>query len=77
MCKLHETLAGEFERRTNLPKPKGNEESPGCRNMSKLSSEEREILEALEKDELKRSKKAAITQKRHQEFAEAMFRKDA
>lgn len=45
--------------------------------MSKLSAEEREILEAYEKEELKRSKNAAETQKRHQEYAEAMFRKDA
>lgn len=45
--------------------------------MSKLSSEEREILEAFEKGKLKRSKKAANTQKRHQEYAEAMFKKDA
>ena len=43
----------------------------------KLSSEEREILEAFEKGKLKRSKKAASTQKRHQEYAEAMFKKDA
>ena len=45
--------------------------------MSKLSSEEREILEAFEKGKLKRSKNAANTQKRHQEYAEAMFKKDA
>ncbi len=45
--------------------------------MSKLSSEEREILEAFEMGKLKRSKKAASTQKRHQEYAEAMFKKDA
>ena len=45
--------------------------------MSKLSSEEREILEAFEKGKLKRSKKAANTQKRHQEYAEATFKKDA
>lgn len=45
--------------------------------MSKLSKEEREILEAFEKGKLKRSKKAANTQKRHQECAEAMFKKDA
>ena len=45
--------------------------------MSKLSKEEREILEAFEKGKLKRSKKAANTQKRHQEYAEAMFKKDA
>ncbi len=45
--------------------------------MSKLSSEEREIQEAFEKGELERSKEAADTQKRHQEYAEAMFKKDA
>ena len=45
--------------------------------MSKLTGEEREILEAFEKGKLKRSEKAADTQKRHQEYAEAMFRKDA
>jgi len=45
--------------------------------MSKITSEEREILEVFEKGKLKRSKKAASTQKRHQEYAEAMFRKDA
>ena len=45
--------------------------------MSKLSSEEREILDAFEKDELKRSKNAAPTKKRHQEYAAAMFKKDA
>ncbi|MGB5251589.1 MAG: antitoxin [Sedimenticolaceae bacterium] len=45
--------------------------------MSRLSNEEREILEAFDKGRLKRSKKAANTQKRHQEYAEAMFKKDA
>jgi len=45
--------------------------------MSKLSSEEREILDAFDKGMLKRSKKAEKTQKRHQEYAEAMFKKDA
>ncbi len=45
--------------------------------MSKLSSDEREILDAFEKGKLKRSEKAANTQTRHQEYAEAMFRKDA
>ena len=45
--------------------------------MNKLSREEREILEAFEKGKLKRAKKAADTQKRHQEYADAMFRKDA
>ena len=45
--------------------------------MSKLSSEERDILDAFKKGKLKRSKDAANTQKRHQEYAEAMFKKDA
>ncbi|MCB1934303.1 MAG: hypothetical protein KDF59_00010 [Nitrosomonas sp.] len=44
--------------------------------MSKLSTEEREILEAFDKGKLKRSKKAVDTQKRHQEYAQAMFKKD-
>jgi len=45
--------------------------------MSKLSVEEREILDSFRKGELKRSKSGAETQKRHQECAAAMFRKDA
>ncbi len=45
--------------------------------MSKLSSEERDILNAFEKGNLKRSKKAANTRKRHQKYAEVMFKKDA
>ncbi|MES9852698.1 MAG: antitoxin [Candidatus Thiodiazotropha sp. L084R] len=45
--------------------------------MSKLSDEEREILEAFEAGKLKRSKKAVDTQKQHQVYAEAMFKKDA
>ncbi len=45
--------------------------------MSKLDQEEREILEAFESGNVKRSKDADDTQKRHQEYAEAMFRKDA
>ena len=45
--------------------------------MSKLSIEEREILEAFEKGKVKRSKNAEETQKRHQEYAQAMFKKDA
>ena len=45
--------------------------------MSKLDKEEQEILEAFESGNIKRSKNAAQTQKRHQEYAEAMFRKDA
>jgi predicted DNA binding CopG/RHH family protein len=45
--------------------------------MNKLDQEEREILEAFVSGNVKRSKDAAETQKRHQEYAEAMFRKDA
>ena len=45
--------------------------------MSKLSQEEQEVLEAYESGKVKRSKNAAQTQHRHQEYAEAMFRKDA
>ena len=45
--------------------------------MSKLDQEERELLEALVSGKVQRSKDAAETQKRHQEYAEAMFRKDA
>jgi predicted DNA binding CopG/RHH family protein len=45
--------------------------------MNKLDQEEREILEAFVSGNVKRSDDAAETQKRHQEYAEAMFRKDA
>ena len=45
--------------------------------MSKLDQEEQEILKAFDAGDLKRSKSAAQTQKRHQEYAEAMFKKDA
>ena len=45
--------------------------------MNKLDKEEREILEAFESGNVKRSKNSANTQKRHQEYAEAMFKKDA
>ncbi|ADJ29706.1 hypothetical protein [Nitrosococcus watsonii] len=45
--------------------------------MSKLDKEERGILEAFEAGNAKRSKDATSIQKRHQEYAEAMFRKDA
>ena len=45
--------------------------------MSKLSSEEREILDAFEKGKLERSANAVATQRRHQEYAAAMFKKDA
>jgi predicted DNA binding CopG/RHH family protein len=45
--------------------------------MNKFDQEESEILEAFESGKVKRSKDAAETQKRHQQYAEAMFRKDA
>jgi hypothetical protein len=45
--------------------------------MNKLDREEREILEAFVSGNVKRSKDAAEIQKRHQEYAQAMFRKDA
>lgn len=45
--------------------------------MSKLDQEEQEILKAFESGSVKRSKGAVPTQQRHQEYAEAMFRKDA
>ncbi|MFB1487251.1 MULTISPECIES: antitoxin [unclassified Thiocapsa] len=45
--------------------------------MNKLDQEEREILDAFVSGNVKRSKNAAETQKRHQEYAEAMFRKDS
>jgi predicted DNA binding CopG/RHH family protein len=45
--------------------------------MNELDQEEREILEAFEAGKLKRAADAPHTQNRHQEYAEAMFRKDA
>lgn len=45
--------------------------------MSKLDQEEREILEAFEAGKVKRAKGAEKTQRRHQEYARAMFKKDA
>jgi predicted DNA binding CopG/RHH family protein len=45
--------------------------------MSKLDQEERELLEAFETGELKRTAHAGNIQRRHQEYAEAMFKKDA
>lgn len=45
--------------------------------MSKLNQEEREILNAFEAGELKRSKSSEKIKKQHQEYAEAMFKKDA
>jgi predicted DNA binding CopG/RHH family protein len=45
--------------------------------MSRLDKEEQEILEAFEAGKLERSPDRADLQKRHQDYAEAMFRKDA
>ena len=45
--------------------------------MSKLDQEERDILAEFESGKVKRAKDAAKTQERHQEYAEAMLRKDA
>ena len=45
--------------------------------MSKLNQEEKEILETFEAGKLKPSKNAADIQKRHKEYAKAMFQKDA
>ena len=45
--------------------------------MSKLDREEREILDAFEKGQLKRSKKVATHIKQHRAVAEATFKKDA
>ena len=45
--------------------------------MTKLDREESEILEAFESGKVKRAKGATETQKRHQQYAEAMLKKDA
>jgi predicted DNA binding CopG/RHH family protein len=45
--------------------------------MSRLDRDERELLEAFEAGKLKRPPDAADIQKRHQKYAEAMFKKDA
>ena len=45
--------------------------------MSKLNQEEREILSAFESGKLKRSKGSDKIKEQHQEYAEAMFKKDA
>ena len=45
--------------------------------MNKLEQDERELLEAFEAGELERAPDATSTRKRHQAYAEAMFRKDA
>jgi len=45
--------------------------------MTRLNQEEQEVVEAYESGKVKRSRNAAQTQQRHQEYAEAMLRKDA
>ena len=45
--------------------------------MNQLDQEENEIIEAFESGNVKQSKDAAEIQKRHQKYAEAMFKKDA
>ncbi|HMU34371.1 MAG TPA: hypothetical protein PKC89_10950 [Pyrinomonadaceae bacterium] len=45
--------------------------------MSKLDKEEKEILDAFELGKLKPTSRAKALQKRHQKYADAMFRKDA
>ena len=45
--------------------------------MKKLDQEESEILEALESGKVKRAEGATDIRKRHQHYAEAMFKKDA
>jgi len=45
--------------------------------MSKLDSEEKEILEAFESDKLKKSRNAKKKIKEHKAVAEATFKKDA
>ena len=45
--------------------------------MSKLDQEESELLEAFQAGTLTRASNATDIQKRHQEYAEAMFKKDA
>ncbi len=45
--------------------------------MIRLDQEERELLEAFDAGELKQAPDAPSVQKRHQEYAEAMFGKEA
>ena len=45
--------------------------------MIQLDQEESEILEAFESGNVKQSKDATDIQKRHQGYAQAMFKKDA
>ncbi len=63
--------------KTIIPSRKATKAYRGTKVMTKLDQEESEILEAIESGKVKRSKNAAETQKRHQQYAEAMFRKDA
>lgn len=45
--------------------------------MSELDREEKQILDAYESGKLERSKNAAKIRQHHEEYARAMFRKDA
>lgn len=45
--------------------------------MSKLDKDEQELLQAFDADELERSPDAQEIKQRHQEYAKAMFKKDA
>jgi len=45
--------------------------------MSRLDQDERELLEDFEAGKLKQAPDAGGTRKRHGQYAEAMFRKDA
>jgi predicted DNA binding CopG/RHH family protein len=45
--------------------------------MIKLDKEDKEILVAFESGNVKKAKNASETQKRHKEYAKAMFQKDA
>lgn len=45
--------------------------------MTHLDTEEQEILDAFESGEVGTAENAAQTQQRHQDYAAAMFRKDA
>lgn len=45
--------------------------------MGKLDQEEQEILSAFESGKVRRSTNSADTRRRHQEYAQAMLKKDA
>ncbi|MGN8157948.1 antitoxin [Salinisphaera sp. RV14] len=45
--------------------------------MNKLDPEEKEILDAFEAGKVRHAQDAPETKKRHQAYAEAMFKKDA